>query len=397
MDRRSGADRSRVLVAATQLAAFLLLLLQFIGESNTEQRAILMEKEKHKIPFPFCFIRYRPSKPYFLHALKWSVLQYSFLRPAISIAGIITDYYGVLCPSGYSIYYAEVYLDAIDFVSISIALYGLIVFGALCRKQMTGQQPLAKFLSIKGIVMLTFYQGFVFDVLQDYGVIKATDYWTATNVSDGLQALCTCVEMVIFSVIFIWAFPWKQYKALRPVSGGRHTSFWRATFNSLNYADFVLEAWAGLVFLCNFIRRKPGTRASQTTGMNIEAAFSGEGDWKLDNGPEQISSPNMSRSSGVQAHGRGDGAYYGGGYAGEQAYPMEERGEYGEQQQQQQQQQQEYGGYHHERSVDGYGAEQGQQQGYGHEQGQQGYGHNQGQPGYGHNAYPSEDRDYYHR
>ena len=50
------------------------------------------------------------------------------------------------------------YLDALDFVSISVALYGLIVFAALCRKQMDGQQPVAKFLSIKGIVMLTFYQ-----------------------------------------------------------------------------------------------------------------------------------------------------------------------------------------------------------------------------------------------
>lgn len=78
------------------------------------------------------------------------MLQYSFIRPAISIAGIITNYFGVLCPTAYSIYFAEVYLDSIDFVSISVALYGLIVFGALCRKNMQGQQPLAKFLSIKG-------------------------------------------------------------------------------------------------------------------------------------------------------------------------------------------------------------------------------------------------------
>lgn len=44
------------------------------------------------------------------------------------------------------------------------------------------------------------YPAFVFSVLQNFNKIKATSYWTADNVSDGLSALCTTVEMVIFSV-----------------------------------------------------------------------------------------------------------------------------------------------------------------------------------------------------
>lgn len=45
--------------------------------------------------------------------------------------------------------------------------------------------------------MATFYQSFIFSVLQSYGVIKATKFWTATNVSDALNALCICVESVL--------------------------------------------------------------------------------------------------------------------------------------------------------------------------------------------------------
>ena len=30
---------------------------------------------------------------------------------------------------------------------------------------------------------------FVFSILADRGVIKATEYWTKTNISDGLNAL----------------------------------------------------------------------------------------------------------------------------------------------------------------------------------------------------------------
>ena len=53
---------------------------------------------------------------------------------------------------------AEVYLDAVDFVSISVALYGLIVFYSLVKERLAGKKPLAKFLSIKIVVMLLFYQ-----------------------------------------------------------------------------------------------------------------------------------------------------------------------------------------------------------------------------------------------
>ena len=44
--------------------------------------------------------------------------------------------------------------------SSSIALYGLILFYGLTKEEL-GRRPLAKFLSIKLIVMFTFYQSFV--------------------------------------------------------------------------------------------------------------------------------------------------------------------------------------------------------------------------------------------
>jgi len=40
----------------------------------------------------------------------------------------------------------------------------------------------------------------MFSILQSYGVIKGSDLWTADNVKNGLSALCTCIEMVFFSI-----------------------------------------------------------------------------------------------------------------------------------------------------------------------------------------------------
>lgn len=40
-----------------------MLLLQYVGDSSDEQKELLKQKEKSKIPIPFCCIRFRPSKP----------------------------------------------------------------------------------------------------------------------------------------------------------------------------------------------------------------------------------------------------------------------------------------------------------------------------------------------
>ncbi|KAG2062925.1 DUF300-domain-containing protein, partial [Suillus decipiens] len=204
-------------------------------------------KDRRRLLFPLCCWRYQPAKPYFMYTLKWAVLQYVIFRPATSIAGIICQIYNVLCESGpYSIHFANVYLEAIDFASISVALYGLLLFYGLTKEELAGRRPLAKFLSIKLIVMFTFYQCFVFlrlNPLQfdafEGRVIKvdanmsaeATEYWTATNIADGLNALATCIEMVFFSLLMMWAYTVDEYKAAED----KKTRIWRPLWDSVNY------------------------------------------------------------------------------------------------------------------------------------------------------------------
>jgi len=182
---------------AITITAFLMLLIEYVASTATGDSAegALARKNKQPLPFPFCCWRYRPTKAYFMYTIKWSVMQYVLIRPAISIAGIICQYYDVLCASGsYSIHYADVYLESVDFISISIALYGLVLFYGLTKEELAGRRPLAKFLSIKLIVMFTFYQSFMFDALEGR-VIHGTEFWTPTNIADGLNALVTCIEV----------------------------------------------------------------------------------------------------------------------------------------------------------------------------------------------------------
>jgi hypothetical protein len=51
----------------------------------------------------------------------------------------------------------------------SVALYGLFLFYGLTKEELEGRRPLAKFLSIKLIVMFTFYQSFIVSYLRLHG------------------------------------------------------------------------------------------------------------------------------------------------------------------------------------------------------------------------------------
>ncbi|KZT32287.1 DUF300-domain-containing protein [Sistotremastrum suecicum HHB10207 ss-3] len=254
----------QIIYEAITIAAFFLLIVEFVAATASDNRAemALMRKDKKALPLPFCCFRFRPTKPYFMYTIKWAVLQYVIVRPLVSLAGIITNAEGLYCESGgYNIHFAYAYLEGVDFISISITLYGLIVFYALTREELKGRRPLAKFIAIKLIIFFTFYQSFVFSVLEKTGKIKATTYWTQTNVANGLNALCICIEMVFFSAFMLWAYPASDY--VDKTKG--HTSIWRPLLDSVNFSDFAIEIWRSTKFFIDYWRKKPYTRSTSAS------------------------------------------------------------------------------------------------------------------------------------
>ena len=153
----------------------------------------------------------------------------------------------------------------------SIALYGLLLFYGLTKDELVGRKPLSKFLSIKLIVMFTFYQSFVVRSLRVYHPSDVvTDTHTTTPVvqcagrtrdpqvslMDGDERCgrfeCTrhlyrgalsltsigtgeCshrpAQMVIFSSFMMYAYTWNEYV----VAGRPKTGVGRPLLDSINY------------------------------------------------------------------------------------------------------------------------------------------------------------------
>lgn len=62
---------------ALTVAAFLMLLVSYMGEITDEQRVLLALKDKRNMSFPLCCFKFRPSKPYFMHTLKVRLIMFT--------------------------------------------------------------------------------------------------------------------------------------------------------------------------------------------------------------------------------------------------------------------------------------------------------------------------------
>ncbi|KAK0475659.1 DUF300-domain-containing protein [Armillaria luteobubalina] len=212
-----------VIYEAATLSAFMLLLIEYVAATGSAHSAenAMVRKDKTKLPIPLCYWRYRPSKPYFMYTVKWSVLQYVIVRPLCSIVGIVCEKYNLLCES-----------EIVEFISSSI-LQEALVFYHLTKEELAGRRPFAKFFCISFVVTLPWYQGFVLSWLEGR-TIHVKQYRTAANIANGLNALAICIEMVFFSLM-MWAYTPADYTQ-KPIVAGLSLKFFADYFTGKPWA-----------------------------------------------------------------------------------------------------------------------------------------------------------------
>ncbi|THH10913.1 hypothetical protein EW145_g981 [Phellinidium pouzarii] len=250
-----------VVYEAVTISAFMwvsipLLIIEYVASTAVNHSATkaLERKDKRNLPIPVAFAVGGVLSVYYEE--QWSVMQYVVVRPLVSIIAIICQAKNILCENaGFNFHFAYAYIEIIDCISITVALYGLLMFYGLTKDELKGKRPLAKFLCIKLIVMFTFYQSFVFSWLEGR-VIHATQYWTETNIADGLTALTICIEMVLFAAGMMWAYPSSPYR-----KEGVKTNAFSALMDSLNFWDFVVEVTGSIKFFIGYLRKEPGMRS----------------------------------------------------------------------------------------------------------------------------------------
>ncbi|KAG8898666.1 hypothetical protein FRC01_010820, partial [Tulasnella sp. 417] len=227
----------------------------YISHDEEEQKEAFREIKLKKWMFPLGCIRKKPTGLYFLQIMKWGVLQYTVLRPACTLAALILNYIGWYCEASWSPIWGHIWLVTIISISVTIAMYCLLQLYMPISDLLKPYSPILKFLSVKAVVFLTFWQGTFLAVLASFGVVKDTPYMTAEEINIGFGALLETFEMVIFAFLHLKAFTYLPYKP-KPEDQPdfKPTSRLRSLGHVLDPRDMFRQIWKGCVYMWNRMR-----------------------------------------------------------------------------------------------------------------------------------------------
>jgi hypothetical protein len=141
----------------------------------------------------------------YLRRSKQYALQFVFLKPLLSLISWIMHMRGQYGDSAIDFRRGYVYVLFVYNISYSFALYGLLMFYRGAYDLLKPHKPLAKFMLVKAVIFLTFWQGAFIALAVATGDVSSSEEGRAT------QDFLVCVEMVFASVFMHIAFPYYVY------------------------------------------------------------------------------------------------------------------------------------------------------------------------------------------
>lgn len=223
---------------AVLVTSFFYLILAYTGDTNAEQHAVFRNLKFERWVFPLGSLRYKPEGLHFLWIMKISVLQYAIVRPLCTFAAVGLEYFGYYCLHSWMPWFGHVWCAILISISVTVAMFCLIQLYVPVRQLVDPNKPILKFLSIKTIVFLTFWQDTLLSFLVSFNVIKETEYFTADQIQAGINALLQCFWMMVFGFVHVKAFSYLPY---RPADEKRTTLRGRAMLDSLDFRDWFWE------------------------------------------------------------------------------------------------------------------------------------------------------------
>lgn len=215
-------DPIRDVYEAFTIYTFLQLLINFLGG---ERSLIIMMVGRKPVNHPWPLNQFLDkvdiSDPHTFLAIKRGILQYTWLKPILSIANIIMKTTGIYREGYIGVDSGYFWESLIYNISVSVSLYALAMFWVCMSQDLKPFRPVPKFLCVKLIIFASYWQGLFLSVLQFLGAIpNDVKGYTSDNLAAAIQDALICVEMPLFAIGHWYAFSWHDY-ADKTISSAR--------------------------------------------------------------------------------------------------------------------------------------------------------------------------------
>ena len=209
-DARIYIDPLRECYEAFVIYNFYCYLLAYLEEEYGDVDTYFRSKPPVQHPWPANrFLKPWPAGQEFFWETKRGVLSYVITRPLLTAVGVVAGICDVYGDGEFRHDRAYPYIAFFGSLSQTWALYCLIVMYQGCKDELRPLRPLSKFLVIKAVVFLTFWQSVGIALASKFGLLKPATWSTydSDDVAAGLQNFLICVEMFAAAIAHAHAFP----------------------------------------------------------------------------------------------------------------------------------------------------------------------------------------------
>ncbi|EGG14902.1 hypothetical protein DFA_10775 [Cavenderia fasciculata] len=192
-----------------------------------------------KCIFPFSCIHFKPNE--------MGILQYVIVRPIVALVSAILEINGLYDESHFAVKRFYVYSFVLNNLSVTVALFILLLFYQATIEELSPYKPLLKFTSIKIVIFFCFWQSIIIFFLEKMSWLPSIDgEYSISQVSYVLNNFLICFEMFCVSFLHLYAFPYELYRvrsfSTTPlVHNVQMGTLFKSVINSVSQRDMFTE------------------------------------------------------------------------------------------------------------------------------------------------------------
>lgn len=228
--------------------AFFQLMIALMGGTDTVYRHLMIE-ERPLLPhlFPLCYLEPIRVSPLFVQKCRLCLFQFMVIKPLVTITVLILSAKNEMGDHLFDLTKGYFWTTLVYNISITVAFTALLYFYNGLKDLMDGKNALLKFLCVKAVIFLSFWQGLLIQLLAAFGWLPTFSYWSPEDTPTALQDLLICMEMLLVSFGHRYCFSSDEYLPNIQILDGEQPLVFSDTRSTVPPASraFNSKEWSG--------------------------------------------------------------------------------------------------------------------------------------------------------